>query len=172
MQLGATAITGTTEALGVSSSWTFEVTERDIRRFLQAIGDSSPDPDPGPDQQGLDAPAGTRPALRPALTAPPLFFQVMAWQDVAPEQLPPDGAPVETQGGPLQARSMGGASDFTVLRQVHAGERIQVRSRLTGVETRQGRQGLLHLVSRQTTFTDEAGQEVARELATYLRRAV
>ena len=61
MQLGATAITGTTEALGASSSWTFEVTERDIRRFLQAIGDSSTDPDPDPDPQGLDRPPGTRP---------------------------------------------------------------------------------------------------------------
>ena len=100
-----------------------------------------------------------------------MFFQVMAWQDVGPEQLPPDGAPVEILGGPPQARSMGGASDFTVWRQVHAGERILVRSRLTGVESRQGRQGVLHLISRQTTFTDEAGQEVAREIATYLRRA-
>lgn len=168
MQLGATAITGTTEALGALSSWTFEVTERDIRRFLQAIGDSSPDPDPDPDPQGLDIPPGTRPAL----TAPPLFFQVMAWQDVSPEQLPPDGAPVEIQGGPSQARSMGGASDFTVARQVHAGERIRVCSTLTGVESRQGRQGPLHLISRQTTFTDEAGQQVACERATYLRRAV
>jgi hypothetical protein len=170
MQLGATAITGTTEALGASSSWTFEVTERDIRRFLQAIGDSSPDPDPDPDPdpQGQNRPFGTRPAL----TAPPLFFQVMAWQDVAPELLPPDGAPVEIQGGPSQARSMGGASDFTVVRQVHAGERIRVCSTLTGVESRQGRQGPLHLISRQTTFTDEAGQQVACERATYLRRAV
>lgn len=170
MQLGATAITGTTEALGASSSWTFEVTERDIRRFLQAIGDPSPDPDPdpAPDGRSLDRPSGTRPAL----TAPPLFFQVMAWQDVAPELLPPDGAPVEIQGGPSQARSMGGASDFTVARQVHAGERIRVCSTLTCVESRQGRQGPLHLISRQTTFTDESGQEVAREIATYLRRSV
>jgi hypothetical protein len=164
MQLGAPADAGTVDGLGASSSWTFEVTERDIRRFLQAIGEPAPRPEP----LSLNGRSGERPAL----TAPPLFFQVMAWQDVAPEQLPPDGAPVEIQGGPPQARSLGGSSDFTVLRQVHAGERIRVRSTLTGVESREGRKGPLHLISRQTTFTDEAGQEVARELATYLRRAV
>lgn len=162
MQHGATPVPGTTGSSGVSSSvdatsWTFEVTERDIRRFLQAIGEPAPAPASGP-----HAPE--------AVTAPALFCQVMAWQDVGSEQLPPDGAPVEIQGGPANARSMGGASDFTVHRLVRAGERIQVTSRLAGVQTRQGRQGLLHLINRQTTFTDATGAEVARELATYLRR--
>lgn len=162
MQLGATPVSGTTGSSGAPSSWTFEVTERDIRRFLQAIGEPSP--------PQVQSPAG-RGDPSPELTAPPLFFQVMAWQDVGPEQLPPDGAPVEIQGGPPHARSMGGASDFTVARQVRAGERIHICSTLTGVECRQGRQGPLHLISRQTTFTDAAGFEVARELATYVKRS-
>lgn len=165
MQHGATPVPGTTGSSGVTSSpgdatsWTFEVTERDIRRFLQAIGEPSPMPGSGP-----HGPHN--------LSAPALFCQVMAWQDVGPEQLPLDGAPVEIQGGPVMARSMGGASDFTVHRLVRAGERIDVCSRLTGVETRQGRQGPLHLITRQTTFTDFTGAEVAREVATYLRRVV
>jgi len=170
MQHGASPVSGTTGPSVASSSpsnfdsncWTYEVTERDIRRFLQAIGELTP----------LTAAAAEDTASEPpALTAPPLFFQVMAWQDVGPEHLSADGAPAEIQGGPPQARSMGGASDFTVLRQVRAGERIRVCSTLLGVECRQGRQGPLHLVSRQTTFTDAAGVEVARELATYVRRA-
>lgn len=170
MQHGASSFSGTTGSCGdwpppsdpEETSWTFEVTERDIRRFLQAIGEPSPRGTPASPGPGADEPSG--------LTAPALFFQVMAWQDVDPDRLPPDGAPVEIQGGPPQARSMGGASEFTVRRQVRAGERIRVCSRLTGVECRKGRQGPLYLVSRQTTFTDAAGVEVACELATYLRR--
>jgi hydroxyacyl-ACP dehydratase HTD2-like protein with hotdog domain len=146
MQPGATAVPGTTDTAGATSSWTFQVTERDIRRFRQAIGEP------------------------PGETAPPLFFQVMAWQDVGPEQLPPDGTPAEILGGPANARSMGGASEFTIHRTARAGETISVCSTLLGVHSRQGRHGPLHLVTRQTTFTDADGAEVARELATYLRR--
>lgn len=146
MQPGATAASGTTDTAGATSSWTFQVTERDIRRFRQAIGEP------------------------PGETAPQLFFQVMAWQDVGPEQLPPDGAPAEILGGPPNARSMGGASEFTIHRAARAGETISVCSTLLGVHSRQGRHGPLHLVTRQTTFTDATGTEVARERATYLRR--
>ncbi|MEI6027428.1 MAG: MaoC family dehydratase N-terminal domain-containing protein [Betaproteobacteria bacterium] len=146
MQLGATSVPGITGSCGASTFWTFQVTERDIRHFQQAIGEP------------------------PSAAVPPLFFQAMAWQDVGPEQLSPDGAPAEILGGPPNARSMGGASEFTVHRAARVGETISVCSSLLGVHSRQGRHGPLHLVTRQTTFTDAAGVEVARELATYLRR--
>ena len=146
MQPGATAVPGTTDTAGATSSWTFQATERNIRRFRQAIGEP------------------------PGDTAPPLFFQVMAWQDVGPEQLLPDSAPAEILGGPPNARSMGGASEFTIHRTARAGETISVCSTLLGVHSRQGRHGPLHLVTRQTTFTDADGAEVAREPATCLRR--
>jgi hydroxyacyl-ACP dehydratase HTD2-like protein with hotdog domain len=146
MQHGATPVPGTTGSCGATTSWTFQVTERDIRRFRQAIGEA------------------------PGETAPPLFFQVMAWQDVGPEQLPPDGAPAEILGGPPNARSMGGASEFTVHRPARAGETIRVCSTLLDVRSRQGRHGPLNVVTRLTTFSDATGTEVARERATYLRR--
>jgi hydroxyacyl-ACP dehydratase HTD2-like protein with hotdog domain len=146
MQHGATPVPGTTDSCGATTSWTFQVTERDIRRFQQAIGEA------------------------PGDAVPPLLFQVWAWQEVGPEQLPPDGAPAEILGGPPNARSMGGASEFTIHRAARAGETISVCSTLLGVHSRQGRHGPLHLVTRQTTFTDATGAEVARELATYLRR--
>lgn len=161
MQHGATPVPGTTGSCGATTSWTFQVTERDIRRFLQAIGE------PAPTAASMQASPMTE---APALVAPPLFYQVMAWQDVGSEQLPPDGSPAEIQGGPPHARSMGGASEFTVHRPARAGETISVCSRLLGVQSRQGRNGPLHLITRQTTFTDAAGTEVAREVATYLRR--
>ena len=163
MQLGATPVSGTTGSCSAPTSWTFEVTERDIRRFLQAIGE------PAPAAASMQA---SPMAEASALVAPPLFYQVMAWQDVGPEQLPPDGSPAEIQGGPPHARSMGGASEFAVHRPARAGETISVCSRLLGVQSRQGRHGPLHLITRQTTFTDAAGTELAREVATYLRRPV
>ena len=166
MQHGATPVPGTTGSCGATTSWTFQVTERDIRRFLQAIGEP-------PSASAADAPAGPSDARGmdpPALEAPPLFYQVMAWQDVGPEQLPPDGSPAEIQGGPPHARSMGGASEFTVHRAARAGETISVCSKLLGVQSRQGRHGPLHLITRQTTFVDATGTELAREVATYLRR--
>ena len=166
MQLGAPPVSGTTGSCSAPTSWTFEVTERDIRRFLQAIGEPAPLAVAAA-QARLPEPGGM---AVDALEAPPLFYQVMAWQDVAPEHLGSDGAPVEIQGGPPQARSMGGSSEFTVRRPARAGETISVCSRLLGVQQRLGRQGPLHLITRETTFTDASGTEVARERATYLRR--
>jgi hypothetical protein len=166
MQLGATPVPGTTGSCSAPTSWTFQVTERDIRRFLQAIGE------PPRQSWALAAttPSDANVTSAPVLEAPALFFQVMAWQDVGPEQLGPDGAPAEIQGGPPGARSMGGSSEFTVRRPARAGETISVCSRLLGVQQRLGRQGPLYLITRETSFTDASGIEVARETATYLRR--
>jgi hypothetical protein len=128
--------------------WHFEVTARDIRRFRQAIGE------PGDD-----------------VVAPPLFCQIMAYRDADPGELGPDGAPVELRAALDEARTVGGASDFTVHRAVRAGERIEVRVTLLGATRKQGRQGPLDLVEVETVYADAAGAPVARELATYVQRA-
>ena len=128
--------------------WHFEVTARDIRRFRQAIGE------PGDD-----------------VVAPPLFCQIMAYRDADPGELEPDGAPVELRAALDEARTVGGASDFTVHRAVRAGERIEVRVTLLGATRKQGRQGPLDLVEVETVYADAAGAPVARELATYVQRA-
>lgn len=128
--------------------WRYEVTARDIRRFRQAIGE------PGDDG-----------------VAPPLFCQTMAYRDADPAELGPDGAPVELRAALDEARTVGGASDFTVHRAVRAGERIEVRVTLLGATRKQGRQGPLDLVEVETVYADAAGAPVARELATYVQRA-
>ena len=127
--------------------WHFEVTARDIRRFRQAIGE---------DVDGSEA--------------PPLFCQAMAWRDVPTACLPVDGAPVELDAGLPDARVVGGASDFRVHRPVRAGETIGVGTEVLGVQTRQGRSGWLHLLTLRTCWTDAAGQMVAEERATFVKR--
>ncbi len=128
--------------------WHYEVTARDIRRFRQAIGE------PGDDG-----------------VAPPLFCQVMAYRDADPGELGHDGAPMELRAALDEARTVGGASDFTVHRPVRAGERIEVRVTLLGAKRKLGRQGPLDLVEVETVYADAAGAPVARELATYVQRA-
>jgi N-terminal half of MaoC dehydratase len=128
--------------------WHYEVTARDIRRFRQAIGE------PGDDG-----------------AAPPLFCQVMAYRDAGPGELGPDGAPVELRAALDEARTVGGASDFTVHRPVRAGELIEVRVTLLGATRKLGRQGPLDLVEVETVYADATGVPVARELATYVQRA-
>ena len=128
--------------------WQFEVTARDIRRFRQAIGD--------PGDETL---------------APPLFCQVMAYRDADPADLPPDGSPLELRADLPHARTVGGASDWLIRRQVRAGERIEVRVTQHGATRKPGRQGPLDLVEVETHFVDASGALVARERATYLQRA-
>ena len=140
--------------------WRFQVTARDIRRFAQAIGE------PEPPRVQVDG-VWQEPA---ALEAPPLFCQAMAFQDWPAGELGADGAPREFQAGPLNARAMGGASDFTIHRLVRAGEVIDVASRVADVQERQGRSGVLHLVTVQTDFTDADGLPVAFERATFVKR--
>ena len=129
--------------------WHFEVTARDIRRFRQAIGE--------PDDDGV---------------APPLFCQVMAYRDADPGKLGSDGTPVELRAALDEARTVGGASDFTVHRPVRAGERIEVRVTLLGATRKLGRQGPLDLVEVETVYVDAAGAPVAAERATYVQRAL
>lgn len=129
-------------------SWHFDVTARDIRRFRQAIGD--------PGDETL---------------APPLFCQVMTYRDADPADLPPDGSPLELRADLPHARTVGGASDWLIRRQVRAGERIEVRVTQHGATRKSGRQGPLDLVEVETCFVDASGALVAREHATYLQRA-
>lgn len=145
---------------GETTRWRFEVTARDIRRFGQAIGAAEP---PRVRVGGV----WQEPA---ALEAPPLFCQAMAFQDWPAGELGGDGAPREFQAGPPNARAMGGASEFTVHRLVRAGEVIDVASRVAGVQARQGRSGVLHLVTVETDFTDADGLPVAFERATFVKR--
>lgn len=147
--------------IGVAKVRQRTVTSHDIRRFAQAIGAT--------DAVHFDE-AYARTTRHGAIVAPPLFCQALAYDDVPPESLPPDGSPLELCVPIPAQRTVGGGSDYTVHRLVRAGETITVTSQLKDISTKQGRSGLLYLVVVETRFDDEGGAPVACETATFIKR--
>lgn len=141
------------ERIGVENVRRYEVTERDIRRFAQAIGDG----EPAVDVDGF-------------LVAPALFCQVYMFEDVPPEQLPADGSPKELDLPIPAKRTVGGASEFEVLGPVREHDVITVSSKLKDVVAKEGKSGPLYLVVVETLFHNQLGALVARESATYVKR--
>lgn len=137
------------------------VTLRDIRRFAQAIGET--DPVHHDEAHARGTPYG-------GVVAPLLFCQSLAYDDVAPDRLAPDGSPIELDAPVPAERVVGGSSEYTVHRLVRPGDVITVRSQLKSVTPKEGRSGTLYLVQVETDFTDQLGAPVARELATYIKR--
>ena len=149
-------------AIGVTKQRRFEVTARDITRFAQAIGETNPihcDPD------------HARNTRHGGIVAPPLFCQALTYEDVSPEQLLPDGSPLEISVPVPALRTVGGGSEYTIHRLVRAGDVIEIKSTLKDVYTKQGRTGLLYILLVETVFTDADDNPVATELATYIKRA-
>ncbi|MFN0064036.1 MAG: MaoC family dehydratase N-terminal domain-containing protein [Myxococcaceae bacterium] len=143
---------GSQESLGVLRQRRVVVTARDIQRFAQATGcavETLPD--------------GT-------LLAPPLFFQSMAFEEVPHEKLPADGSPTELDV-PLPARrTVGGGSEYTLYRRVREGETVTVASKLRAVERKQARSGELFVVQVETSFASDAGEPLAREVASFIKK--
>jgi hydroxyacyl-ACP dehydratase HTD2-like protein with hotdog domain len=139
--------------IGISKVRRVQVTERDIRRFAQAIGEAEP------------VKKGQR-----GLIAPPLFYQTLSYEEVPAECLPPDGSPVELDVPIPARRTVGGSSEYEVYQRAEAGDQIDVSTRLKDVSVKQGRSGVLYCVVVETEFCNLAGQRMAKETATYLKR--
>ena len=147
--------------IGVEKTRRYLVTERDIKRFAQAIGET--DPRHCDEAYARTTPEGT-------LVAPPLFCQTMTFEDLPAEQLPPDGSPIELDV-PIDARrAMGGKSEYSVHRLVRAGEVVTVISTLKDVYSRQGSAGELFMIVVETRFLGQEGDPIASETATYIKR--
>lgn len=147
--------------IGVDKTRRVQVTLSDIRRFAQAIGETNPL------HHDEDYAVTTR---HGRVVAPPLFCQALTYDDVAVAELGEDGAPVEINVDIPAQRAVGGSSDYKIHRLVGAGETITVISRLKDLYTKQGRSGLLYMLVVETDFRDEAGEPVASETATYIKR--
>jgi acyl dehydratase len=147
--------------VGVETTRHVQVTTNDIKRFAQAIGATDP---VHYDEQHARATRHGR------IVAPPLFCQTLTYDDVPPEQLGADGSPAEINLDIPAQRAVGGSSEYRINRLVAAGETITIVSRLADVYAKQGRSGPLYMVVVQTDFRDEAGEPVASETATYIKR--
>jgi acyl dehydratase len=149
-------------AIGVAKRRRVEVTARDIKRFAQAIGETNP--------VHFDEEYACR-TRHGGIVAPPLFCQSLTYEDVPPDHLAPDGSPVELAAPVPATRTVGGSSEYTIHRLVRPGDVIEITTVLRDVTAKQGRSGLLYLISVETTFTDVDQSPVAGELATYIKRA-
>jgi len=137
------------------------VTERDIRRFSQAIAATDP--------VHFDE-SHARKTRHLGIVAPPLFCQSLAYEEVPPDELGPDGSPKEIDVPIPARRTVGGSSDYRIFRLVRPGDVISATTFVRDVTVKQGRSGTLYLVSVETRFTDAADQPVATEIATYIKR--
>lgn len=141
----------TLAAIGTVSEHVYEVLARDIRRFADAIGD----PDP---------------AAREGRVAPPLFCHALAFEDVPAGTLRPDGLPHELDVPLPTERAVGGGSCYEVGTEIRPGDVITVRKVIADIYVKRGSSGDLVFVVLDTTFTNQAGELVARERGTFVNR--
>ena len=147
--------------IGVQKIRQYDVTQKDIRRFAQAIGEEHPvhfDED-----YAKNTKYGT-------IIAPPLFCQMFAFEDVPAARLPSDGSPVEIDVPVPAQKTVGGGSSYEIFQRVRTGDKITVKSTLKDVFTKEGRSGRLYFIIVETEFTNQKNELVAREAATYIKR--
>lgn len=148
--------------IGLEKVRRYDVTTRDIRRFAQAIGETNPI------HYDEDYAKSTR---HGTIVAPPLFCQMFTFEDVPADRLPADGSPIEMDVPIPAQRTVGGASSYEIFQRVKAGDRITVKSTLKDVFSKNGKSGQLYFVVVETEFSNQRNEPVARETATYIKRA-
>jgi acyl dehydratase len=147
-----------------STPRTVEVTATAIRRFAQAIGDDNPlyyD-------EGFAATTQWK-----GIVAPPTFFFALGYYDDTPgTRYREDGRPIGTElDVPLPvSRTVGGASSVEFGKPARPGDVITVVKRVADVHCKEGKTGLLYFTIVETTFTNQKGELVARERATFIER--
>jgi hypothetical protein len=147
--------------IGAEKVCGYVVTKRDIKRFAQAIGETNLI------HCDEDYAKSTRYGV---IHAPPLFCQIFAFEDVAPDRLPNDGSPIEIDVPISAKRTVGGASSYEIFRRVKVGDQINAKSVLKDVFTKRGKSGQLCFLVVETEFSDQHNKPVAKEIATYIKR--
>lgn len=142
---------------------TYEVTETAIRRFAQAIGD------PNPLYVDEDYAKKTKWG---GIIAPALFFFTFAYDDTREFQLREDGRPVGTELDiPLPvSRTVGGASAIEFGEPIRPGDIITATKKVADVYCKEGKTGPLYFTVIETAYTNQKGELVAREHATFIER--
>ncbi|HEU4603545.1 MAG TPA: MaoC family dehydratase N-terminal domain-containing protein [Steroidobacteraceae bacterium] len=149
------------ELIGVKKTRRVLVTARDISRFAQAIGETSP--------LHFDEVYAAK-SRYGTIVAPPLFCQTLTYDELPRDQIGADGSPAELNVPIPAQRAVGGSSEYSIRRLVRAGETITVTSQLKDVYAKQGKSSILYMVVVLTEFADATGQLVASETATYIKR--
>jgi acyl dehydratase len=139
----------------------YDVTDKDIRRFAQAIDDPNP--------LYYDEEYAKK-TIYKGIIAPPLFCHAFTFADVPAGSLREDGLPKELDVPLPVNRAIGGSSSFEVGTELRPGDKLTVKSKVLDIYTKSGKTGLLYFVVVETTFTNQNGDIAAREVATYIQR--
>ncbi len=147
-----------------SAPQTCEVTKAAIRRFARAIG--------------VDSPLYYDEAYAAAtqwggIVAPSTFFFTLGYYDDAPDtRYREDGRPTGTElDVPLPvSRTVGGASSVQFGEPIRPGDVITVRKKVVDVYSKEGKSGALYFTVVETTYTNQKGEFVARERASFIER--
>ncbi len=146
----ARALVGTV----TSEPVTVAITARDAQRYAQAVDDLNP--------VYFDEAAAIAAGYR-TLVVPPTFVDHAIVQGRAVADVREDGM-FRTPDGPSlpMKRVVFGGQEWEWLAPVHVGDTITAVQRLVGIEEKAGSKGPFALVTWETTFTNQAGDEVAR----------
>ena len=137
------------QVVGVESApVTLEVEKGAIMRFAEAIGDPNP---------VYTDEAAARKSQFGSLVAPPTFLRSM--RDVRP-MLPFD-IPFE--------RLLDAGSDWQYLQPVRPGDRITAVARITAMQERTGRLGLMLFITTEITYTNQFNEVAATQTNTSIR---
>ena len=136
------------DAVGVdSAAATYVVEAGAVRRFAEAIGDPNP---------LYREERAARRSRYGGLIAPPTFLRSMeAGEETVPFRNP-------------YPEVLDGGSDWQYFEPVRVGDTITVVSRIAGLTERTGRLGPMLMVSRETEYTNQLGDTVAKQLSTYI----
>jgi acyl dehydratase len=129
------------------SPTTFEVDRGKIREFASATGDENPI------YHDVEA---AKEAGYNDLPIPPTFPTTFSfWGKRAKD------APVEDLGFPF-ARVLHGEEEYTYLAPIYPGDILTGVRTLTNVEEKQGRSGSMEIVTSETVYKNQHGEEVLR----------
>lgn len=142
----------------------FEVGRSDVQKYSHAIGETDP--------IHFDV-AAARDAGYTDVVAPPFFPYVIrmhAAHLVGREKLEPDGSATADVPPLPTTRAMAGEITIDLGPPVVAGDTITVTKQVLDLYEKEGRSGALVFVKMEFTFTNQNGEQVAREEFTRIYR--
>ena len=129
---------------------TYEVERGAIRRFAEAIGDSSP---------LYNDESGARKTRFGGMIAPPTFCRSL-------------GSPIPNVTLPALGesfRGLDGGSDWEYFHPIRPGDRITVQSKLADLRESEGRLGPMVFITIETSYTNQFGELCATQRSTGIR---
>lgn len=147
--------------IGKETVQQYLVTDRDIRRFAQAIDDPNP---------LYSDPEHAKNTRYGEVIAPPLICQMFAYTDAPAGELQQDGSPKEIDVPLPTSKVLGGSSSFELGEVVSVGDEITVTKKIADIYRKKGRSGELYFVVVDFLWKNQRGEMIAHEVATYIHR--